>query len=102
MHLALLCLLQDVQEKQNIDVSESYSMPDDLKHCKIYQLLSDRQSNLTVLKCDNTVNVTLKNGKTPMHVSVVDESTLAPTPEVQKPEPPATVTIDGKLYRLEK
>lgn len=76
-------------ESQTRDVSGAYVLPEGLKDCKVYYMDSDKERDLSVLRCPNsatTTSMTVSSGKTSHAESttVVDEGESEHQNEVRR------------------
>lgn len=62
--LLLLLFFTSACEKSHRDVSDNYSLPPELKDCKVFHLQSDSLNYLYVVRCPNsTTNTNFNCGK---------------------------------------
>jgi hypothetical protein len=55
------------------EITSSFVLPEGLKDCKAYVLKDGNIKILYVVRCPNSQTSTIKTGKHPVHVSVVEE-----------------------------
>jgi len=61
--------------KETEETTYHYSLPEELKDCKIFRLRGDNTSTLRVVKCPNSNTTTsYSEGKTKMDITVVEEN----------------------------
>lgn len=82
---AVVCFLCGCERTETFETTSGYVMPKGLEDCQAYYLKSERQQNVTVIRCPNSqtaTTYTVPQGKSRRTIS--------------------NVVIDGQEYELKK